>query len=198
MSTISLFPTLIYKTKFTGNLEALKLSLMPRLNEQFEFSKNNNQGFMRNDGLCFYNITRDAHNWPEMQPVTDFIAEHATKYWDELNYTGLPVIEEMWANIYYPESHIAAHTHSPMILTACFYLEKNDNTGNIVFENPLSQILKFHPYKITPENYTLALETEVNTESGDLIIFPGYLSHRTLPNNSSDNRIIIGANIKRN
>jgi uncharacterized protein (TIGR02466 family) len=197
MATKEIFPTLIYKTKFPGDVKQILDSILPKLETWFKETKNNNQGSMRNDGLCSYNVKRDLHTWEELKEVVDFINNSSYEYWKSIGYKSnmRPGVYEMWANRYTPGSFIDYHNHAPIHMTATFILQRGEGAGNIVFENPLETLLKHQPYEVNAENFYNLFEEEIEGEPGDLVIFPGYLKHKTRPNNSSIDRIMLGANV---
>lgn len=192
----NIFPIKIYKTKFTGNLEELQSILIPKLDSVFEKTKSNNQGSMRG-GLCSYNAVRDLQNWSELKHYIDFLQEHLLIYWKELGYRKEPKIAEMWANKYTPGSFIDTHNHSPVAVTVSFYLQKPTNSGNICFVNPIDTLLKHQPFREleNKNSYHKMFNYEVDVTEGDVVMFPGWLQHETVPNDSELDRIIIGTNV---
>jgi len=192
----NIFPLKIYKTSIP-NTDMMFDIIRPLLEESYEKTVYNNQGSMRNNGLCSYNASRELHNDPSFQSIVDMINYHVKVFWNELGYNHNPYIYEMWTNKYVPGSFIDVHNHAPIPLTVSFYLKKEKDSGNIVFENPLETILKHQPYKLLQDRnqYHTLFDHEVEVTTGDLVIFPGWLRHKTLPNNSSSERIMIGANI---
>jgi len=197
MSTIKIFPISVYKTSYGGNILSVINSIQNKLDEWLEKTKSNNQESMRNTGLCSYNIKRDMHTWPELKEIVEFIEYHSRIYWKEIGYKDSmkPGIYEMWVNRYPPGSFIDYHNHSPIHMTSTFILKAEKTSGNIIFENPLQTLLKHQPYEVNAENFYHLFEYEVESSAGDLIIFPGYLNHKTSSNNSNTERIILGANI---
>jgi uncharacterized protein (TIGR02466 family) len=187
----NIFPTKIYKVKFTENLSTFKEKVMPILEEAFKKTLKDNQKSMRG-GLCSFNTVRDLHKLPEFQSYVDFVNQHLPIYWKELGYGGRPHITQMWANIYPPGSFIESHNHSPTNATINFYLQKSSRSGNIVFEHPTETLLRHQPF--TEESYKM-FNYEVDAEEGDIVMFPGYLQHKSLPNRDVVDRIIIGTNV---
>jgi uncharacterized protein (TIGR02466 family) len=158
----------------------------------------NNQGSMRGEGLCSYNVVRKLHNHDEFKSLAQFIETHANTYWQDLNYTAhkQPRVFEMWTNVYKKDAFIDTHSHSPIQIVASFYLQQPDHGGDLAFEHPMMQLMKHQPYddeliRYHPEFW----EYDVPIKTGDLVLFPGYLNHRTRSNNSDQDRIIIGANL---
>ncbi len=193
---VDIFPLKIYKTHIQ-DVENLLPSLQPLLEESYEKTTCNNQGSMRNNGLCSYNVSRELHKDPAFAPIVDIINHHVSIFWKELGYGHTPYIFEMWSNKYVPGSFIDSHNHSPIPLTVSLYLKKEENSGNIVFEHPLETLLKHQPYKSLQDRdaYHTLFDHELEVTTGDLVIFPGYLRHKTQSNNSQTERIMIGANI---
>jgi uncharacterized protein (TIGR02466 family) len=191
-------PIKIYKKKYTGDLDELLKNIEHKLIDIFDATTENNQKSMRNNGLCSYNAVRDLHLWPELTSYTDFLTEHVKVYWSELKFDSArsPKILDTWANIYCKDSFIDSHNHSPVAIVASFYLKKPENSGNIVFEHPLETILKHQPIDTKyVDDYHAWFDHEVNVDEGDMILFPGWLKHKTLPNNNTLPKIIIGTNI---
>jgi uncharacterized protein (TIGR02466 family) len=191
-----IFAISIYRTKYKDNIVELQNNVIPLLEPVFAETIKDNQGSMRNGGLCSYNVVRNLQSMPELQGLLEFLTEHVNAYWQHLNYSGKPAIVEMWANRYAPGSFIDTHNHSPVPLTSSFYLKKNKDSGNLVFEHPNEVILKHQPYSFNNRSsYHQLFDYEVPVEEGDLVIFPSYLRHKTMPNQSTEDRIIIGTNI---
>jgi uncharacterized protein (TIGR02466 family) len=192
----NIFAVSIYKTKYQGDIVELQNNVIPLLAPVFEETLKDNQGSMREGGLCSYNVARNLQSIPELKDFVDFLTEHTNIYWNHLGYSGSPAIVEMWANRYSHGSFIDSHNHSPVPLTASFYLKKDKGSGNIVFEHPNEVILKHQPYSFDHRSsYHQLFDHELNVEEGDLVIFPSYIRHKTIPNQTLTDRIIIGANI---
>ena len=193
---MQIFPIEIYTAKYYKDMNFVYSTLQPYLDE-YNTIFNNNQGSMRGSGVCSYVERRDLHLDPAFSDVVDFLKEQCIAYWSLLKYNPKykPIIKEMWFNVYNNESFIDIHNHAPMTTTCSLYVQKLPNVGNIVFENPLSTLLKHQPYYIDKDNYHTLFETEVEAQTGDLVMFPGWLNHKTLPNTSDKERIMIGANI---
>jgi len=194
MSTLSLFPVKIFKATYNCDLANLKEIVLEKINS---VEKLHNQSSMRCDGFCSYNVLRDLNKIKEFSLLVDFINDQSQLYWKELQYAThmKPMVYEMWANVYKKNSFIDNHNHSPIHMTASFYLNQPLNGGNLSFENPNITLLKHQPYEIDNIRYNSIFEQEIEVNTGDLVIFPGWLNHRTKPNLSDEDRIIIGANV---
>lgn len=194
----NLFPTLVHKSAYTGDLASLQASILPELSSIFEDAKSNNQVSMRNGGICSVNTCNKLQDKFDLTELIEFVTQSVNEYWKALGYVDANVrVFHAWANKYPPGSYIDNHNHSPSPLTASFYLKKPTESGNIVFENPISTLLRYQPYKGLgdSENYASAFDETVIVNEGELVIFPGWLMHKTEINNSTDDRIIIGFDI---
>jgi uncharacterized protein (TIGR02466 family) len=191
----NIFPLKIYKVSL-GN-DTLLTTVDCLLEEFYEKTVCNNQGSMRNNGLCSYNAARHLHTISAFDHITSIINHHVNIYWKELGYDHSPYIHEMWTNKYPPGAFIDAHNHAPMPATVTLYLKKEADSGNIVFEHPLEVLLKHQPFKNLQDRnlYHTLFDHELEVTTGDLVIFPGWLKHKTHINHSASDRIIIGANI---
>jgi uncharacterized protein (TIGR02466 family) len=192
---LKLFPTVVYKD-FYDKVDDLKSNLFSKLDSVFTNTVDNNNVFMKQGTLCSYKENSYLHKeFPnETKEVVEFVEAAAREYWRECQYhTELtPYVFQMWANTTPKGGYVESHLHGNMPFTAVLYVDASPEQGNIVLENPLDMVLMTQP--ISPDvKYPMGEELEVN--AGDLIIFPGYLKHRVLPNTTDRDRLILGFNI---
>lgn len=192
-NAITLFPFKIYKTHYDQH-EWIKDNLFSKLDSAFEASKLNNQHFQRDGNLCTYHVEPDINRtYPEeTKDLIAFTEAAARDYWKELDYfPGLdPFVLEIWANKSPRGGYITSHLHLSLPFTAVYYVDASPEQGNIVFENPNDLLLSSQPVNYAAGKYQFEHEVEVN--SGDLLIFPGYMKHRSIPNSTDRPRLILG------
>ena len=108
-----------------------------------------------------------------------------------------------WYNIGLENSYQEVHDHlgGPVIINyaAIHFLKFNKNVhAGTVFYNPLEAVLKSTlpttNEKIKPNDYQ-GLQKVVQVEQEDLIIFPAYLPHSVMTQNSTEERITIAFNL---
>ena len=109
---------------------------------------------------------------PKFKPLCDLVIsccrEISKKYFNtQLEFA----IYNCWGMIYEGGDHAVKHSHFPSTFAAVVYIDVDENSAPIVFEDKLT---------ITPV-------------SGSLVIFPAILQHHVLPTNSR--RIVIAMNI---
>ena len=194
-TSVSLFPVKIYKD-FYNDIGSLKNNLFPKLTSVFEETENNNNAFMKDGTLCSYHVESYIHNiFPEeTKDVIDFVENAAREFWKECNYAEslTPYVMQMWANTTHRGGWVQGHLHGNMAFTAVLYIDATPDQGNLFIENPLDMVLMNQP--IDPKvKYPMGQEITVN--SGDLIMFPGFLRHSVLPNNTDTPRLVLAFNI---
>ena len=193
--SVELFPTKIYRDRYSGAAE-LKNTLFPKLQQMFQETEHNNNVFMKEGTLCSYHSGSDLHiKYPEeTKEVVAFIEQAAREYWQSCNYfQGLePFVFQLWANVTPQGGWVDSHLHGNMPFTGVVYVDASPEQGNIVIENPMDMILMSQP--IGPDvKYPMGEELSINT--GDLVMFPGYLKHSVKPNKTDKPRLILAFNI---
>ena len=101
---------------------------------------------------------------------------------------------EMWAIINKKDNLNTAHTHPNNYLSAAYYVKAPKNSGNIKFISPNSVKKERYP-KLEGATEFNQSGVEIEPREGDLLIFPAYLSHSVMKNESSEDRIVISFNI---
>lgn len=89
-----------------------------------------------------------------------------------------------WTNVNEPGSANAVHSH-PNATFACVYYVQGENTGKLQFPNPANLLNSC--YAISPFMRGVGIEPK----DGELILFPGWLAHEVVRNNSNKQRVNI-------
>lgn len=104
-------------------------------------------------------------------------------------------ISNSWININPKHSYNLQHSHVGSLLSAVYYVQSEEDMGEIVFLNPsptISHHLSFFNFKkktpINSETWSLQPQT------GQLIVFPSWMEHYVMPNLSDKDRISIAIN----
>jgi len=105
-----------------------------------------------------------------------------------------------WYNINYKNNYNHPHSHVNCILSGVFYIDVDDNSGDIVFTRNDSEysMLGFAALKdkktdtFSPD---FSLNYSVKPKNGKLIIFPSHLKHRVEQNLSNRERISLSFDI---
>lgn len=94
-------------------------------------------------------------------------------------------VTNSWVNYHAEGGLTSVHHHGPTTLTMAAYLQMPDEGGYIEFEDPLEHIKGFHMKKYDEEIYNWK---QVSAGTGDVLIFPGWLKHRTQPNKNKNKK----------
>tara|TARA_B110000285_G_scaffold52789_1_gene60080 strand:- start:224 stop:790 length:567 start_codon:yes stop_codon:yes gene_type:complete len=135
-------------------------------------------------------------NWikktnPYFSQIKDIIKPHISNYfntWKFQNDKNL-LIDEIWINIASKNAYQEEHYHNNFF-SGVLYLETFPDSGAIQFMNPLSTESLFMDL---PEIFNFA--HLIQPTNSMVLIFPGWLKHRVLPNTSDNNRITIAFNV---
>jgi quinol monooxygenase YgiN len=200
MELIPVFKIPILIENYPGDVSALKQKIMPKLRQIFDQVENleRNHENMTVGGITTYALYNQLHLDQDFELIVKFIEQQAVEYHYQIGYMKnlQPKISMLWANRYKFNSSVNYHNHAPVPYIAVLILE--EDTGSFVLENPLSVILKHQPYDSRPNPDQINteyfnFEKEIPASSGQLIICPGYLNHKTRPNRSETQRISLVA-----
>lgn len=132
----------------------------------------------------------------EFRELTDFINEQIKKLLPALGFKNNYVITNCWININGKNDFNKPHMHGGSVLAAVFYVTAPANAGRLVLRNPTQNHHFCIDAKIVDRwNELNSFTWEVEPEVGKLIIFPAWVDHYTLPNQSDEDRISLAFNI---
>jgi uncharacterized protein (TIGR02466 family) len=124
------------------------------------------------------------HNVKELQDFykwLDPIVQHILlNEWDL--YTGHKYqISNSWVNFHGKGGVTEKHHHGATVLTTAAYLQMPEDGGYIEFRDPLEYHKGFYMKNYDDEMFGWK---RIPAVTGDVLFFPGYLRHRTQPNNN--------------
>lgn len=189
----SLFSLPIYHTNIGSEISLKEIE--NHLMGEFEKSSPTLSPLEKNGGISTYGTHSHLHTEPFTEKLNSIITNHVKNYWKILNVDNRlePIVDECWSNIHYQGSSTEYHSHSLMPIVATFYVKAAPNCGELVLINPMEYSLTHIPYSVPIEQKT---ESKLEVLSGDLVLFPGWIRHRTEPNYSNDDRIVMSYNFK--
>jgi len=198
-----IFPIKIYEVEFP-NYDSIKGSLLSEVRSMFDSVNRelySNHRLFRNayslEGTRDFEY-RDLHKRISNTDLINFIQHHVKEYWNQLGYVKNhePSIVHMWANLTPKNGNIIQHNHSPYEIAGSFYVDADPNMGSLALVNPNEMILGRLPYYDTEESKQgrYFFDHLVEPKSGKLVLFPGWLYHKTQVNTSNEERIVLGLN----
>jgi len=187
---ILLSPNLVYKVHCPLDLTSIASRSAELLDTIID------EGEVEQDGGITSTGHLDApHLWPEMQLLNAWLrvrAEQVLNKWDlQFNTFG---VTKSWVNSHYHGAWTDLHDHGDSHLVCSVYLQQPDNGGNLEFENHGRTLFAGYPRFPQNKSQLHNYYTEVKVSQGDIVFFPGWLSHRSQKNNTSDRRIVMGMN----
>lgn len=193
----SLFSTDIYITKF-NNLEKLKTLCDSNFLSSMPWGQN--YGAVQNNVVSTVNAWKTVPNYTmphlmdEFSEITKFIEHHAKIYWDALDYVSFtsPKIAQSWLNVSDTTGAVGVHSHISYPIVAVLYLQAVPSEGDLVLINPMDTVLGFTP---VPDRNGKQFKISKQVSTGDLILFPGYLSHYSTTNTGNKQRILLSTNL---
>ena len=101
-----------------------------------------------------------------------------------------------WVTIYPQGGFVPEHIHAGFWVSGVFYAKAEKGCGDIAFKDPgwLAKAMAMHTNTVgsfpgPPSSYNYSPVT------GDILLFPSWLPHHTLPNESGEDRIIVSFNL---
>lgn len=191
---LNIFPITV-KEIFIPDFDTIAQDAIDNIMPLFDKPEECTHDFSMDGGLSLYYKYNRLADTIDLSKIINFVNIQAGLYWEELNYSKhlKPYVLNSWANITPPGGHWASHNHSPAPLSGVVYLKSSPEMGNLILENPLESLLSCQPYEFDFKPKLFG--HEIKSETGKLVLFPGYLKHRTQPNPSNELRIVIGFNI---
>lgn len=186
---IHLFPPLIWKFNFDFNL----IELTPKLDQLFSLVEKNSE-LEKDDAVSTVSVDQSLqpHGWQELSKFQNWLGAQIAEIRRANNFViGHSEVTQSWCNRHCRGGYTEEHTHNFGTFVASCYLKCPTNSGNIEFKDPL----EYHKnsYPIIPE---LALYREIEVNTNDVLIFPGWLKHRVQPSRTDEERIVMTFNIK--
>ncbi len=173
MTPENIFGSVLWKGHYNGDLSLIHEQCKILLSS----SKNLNTGLERDGGLSSSSDPNAPHMWDECLPFFDWLSPNLKTVWQDMRYPpGHVYPKGSWANIHPPGAWTDEHQHGSTALVVVLYVEQPDNGGNLEIFDPL-----FYNWGGTIRMPGMAWG-EVSVKTGDVLMFPGWLLHRTQKN----------------
>lgn len=186
MQPVQLFEHLIWRGHYNGDLSSLK----ERIEILFDTSNNLNTGLEMDGGLSSSSDPNAPHHWKEAQPFLNWLIEPGSQVWQHWGFPDAALrVGASWANQHPKGAWTNEHQHRSVPMVAVLYVNQPDGGGNLEIADPLFYHWNYS-FKPTYDTWR-----EIAVQTGDVLIFPGWINHRTQKNTSNDNRYVISFNI---
>jgi uncharacterized protein (TIGR02466 family) len=173
--------------------------IKPKCDWLFSQIENNKNSYLEKDGgissvsLQNSNDTQ-PHTWAEFSKLQEWLNPRIDEAITRFQLMKQPYkVSNSWINKHPPGSWTDEHCHKGTQLTMAIYLQVPENSGRIVFKDPL----EYHWWG-DPSDARYEKDGNwypVNVVEGDVVIFPGWLQHKTEVNNSNEDRYVLTINL---
>lgn len=189
---LNLFSLPIYKVNILDQIDVCNLE--EKLQGELNRSSSKRSSLETNGGVSTYTTNCNLHLEEYAKTVSNIVLQHTKLYWKILDVDSRlePKIDQCWSNIHYENSLTIEHSHSLYPIVATLYVKAEKNSGDLVLVNPMEYGLTHIPYGVAIEN---KIETSIKVLTGDLVLFPGWVRHKTKENFSNEPRIVMSYNI---
>jgi len=216
MSLMYLFPTTIYQEFATlENYDPVQIEIQSCLKEIHETKNYCNVSYIFKDAKNIkenksldqgYFISDDLIGHFKLTNLEQRIYNSLENYLAAVQWTATlkeadPIIPNKgagnfkimnsWMNIGVKGTRHEYHCHPGYTIAGVYYFRVSDEQGGICFNNP--NLMLYHAD--FPEGRTSPQSIEYIPRDGEIILFPAWLQHSTVENNSDEERISIAFNI---
>ena len=141
------------------------------------------------------------HEWPEFVQFEQFVMRSTVEVLRKWHCD--PGVEravmKSWINVHPQGAYTEEHNHQGVLMAVAAYLHVPKNGGNLLVKNPLTSY-KFgepiHRQYFSESEGRDGLEwTQIPVETGDVLFFPGWLTHKTQKNLAKENRFVMSWNV---
>ena len=183
----AVFPEPLWRGHYPGDLTALQEKTLEFLNN----SEKLNTALEGGRGASSSSEHEMPHMWRESADFYAWLARPMEEIWTEWGFPKMPPrrISKSWANFHPPGAWTKEHTHNRTDQVAVLYLQAPMDCGHLQIMNPL-----FYHWENSPRGPRCSW-VDVPIETGDVVIFPGWMLHRSGVNKSDEDRITININI---
>jgi len=189
MNRTFIFPSEIYETKLDVNNKELAQHILLLEKETDSTNLSNVGGWQSDDEFI-----KSEH----AEEVKEAIALAVVDICNSLPYkkSVKVIMDNGWANVNRFKDYNNPHEHPHCIWSCVYYVQADDDSGNITFLDPKVKRTMYND-EIYLENLTNPASTftyQCVPQTGKLIVFPSYLTHRVEPNLTANPRISISCN----
>jgi uncharacterized protein (TIGR02466 family) len=152
-----------------------------------ETSGKNSKGYS-----TFNDPSKDLLENPKFDNFFNVITNICNEFFHQLDSSAGWKYENSWASIYPKGAYVDRHNHGTAHWSGVYYVEAPDEDAVIQFDDPKEYCLNHEPHGCT---FRGRMQHIFYPTPGKLLLWPGYLYHSSVPNNSDFNRTIISFNI---
>jgi len=182
------YPPLIFKDSFHFTAEHIETSKLI-LNLAGESNSYLEKGAAKSSVADQINAPHKHEVFKDFFEWLQNTSEHILKIWNLKDPENF-YIGNSWINKHDHLGETLYHNHGFSAISCVAYIQLPDNSGFTEFKDPHYEIKSLHEYNKNLQEYF-----PVKVKQDDVVFFPGWLMHRSQPNLSRDQRIVLSTNL---
>ena len=187
MSEVKLVPTIVFKYNYEPGFNVDKFKEHTKLHGGPGVSEDGG-------GITTAGNNDNPHFWPSMVPFLQWLhpkIEIALNEW-AVAYDSY-FISKSWANLHTRGGYTKPHEHGPGSVVVSIYVKQPQDGGNIMFESLLRD--KWVAYSREDKHSNIHdYWREISVNTNDVLLFPGWINHKTQPSKTDEERIVFTIN----
>lgn len=199
VTPIHISPPYVLKLNYEFDFECLK----NKIEETVSYTKNSNAKHELEQGdstsTNIHNVNGQPHEWKESRHFINYLFQNMESILDQMDLMKWPIsIKGSWINHHGYGGQTLEHNHGMMDIVMACYIKCPENSGNIMFRDPL----EYHRSSTYSQSFINQDPTcfwpyvEIPVKTNDIIVFPGWLWHKTQASNTEEDRYVMTINWK--
>ena len=136
---------------------------------------------------------RVLEQFPKMKQMFTHISNRLIK--EGLNYDNELEISSSWFTKTHKGEQSPMHDHKNCVFSAVYYYgDYDDKVANLIFKNPIVNLTSYR-LNVGKSNKFNTYDIEITPQSGSLLIFPSYVSHKIDVHKSDIPRLSLAFNM---
>lgn len=136
---------------------------------------------------------RVLEQFPKMKQMFTYISNRLIK--EGLNYDNKLEISSSWFTKTHKGESSPMHDHKNCVFSAVYYYgDYDDKVANLIFKNPIVNLTSYR-LNVGKSNKFNTYDIEITPQSGSLLIFPSYVSHKIDVHKSDIPRLSLAFNM---
>ena len=133
------------------------------------------------------------HEWEELKDFYNWLPRQLDIVWHAwgMEYCSR-MIHNSWINWHPKGAWTEEHTHPSVHQAVTCYLQHEEGCGNILYKDPMDTYWWSYPRNSERRQ----LWHSVSVQQNDVLIFPGWLPHKTEQNETNKDRLVLSTNYK--
>ncbi len=176
--------------------------LKEKCDESIDYSNNHSDKVPLESGdavsTVIHNVNGEPHTWVENRRFVEFLYANLPNIQKEFKLIEKQLsISNSWVNRHSRGGETLEHTHPGIDLVVSSYLYCPPNSGNLIIRDPLEyhRWSSFNDISLDYDKHQYPW-IEVPVKTNDVLIFPGWLVHKTEKSNTDIDRYVMTTNLK--